>query len=342
MNAKINSKDELDELDRYLIGRELDGGWTIVDPRRVQRDHPSVCRAYIAKNRDGRTGFVKVLDNRGTGDLDKSRLEIDRFIYERDVVRKCSERNMRRIVQGIAYGHIEVRGSLSIYLHYLIFEWADSDVRSRAELEGPTHEAHALRWMHHATTAVEELHFSEISHQDIKPANLLIRTTLDAKLGDLGRAIDGSVRRGDLEKYSDATRDLTYAPPEVLYGESLPSLESRFSSDLYQLGSIATFLFTGLGMTTHLMKEIPLMHHWSRWREGYRQVLPYLSAAYDSALDRIAIAIDEPLRSELISTICELCEPDPEKRGYPAAKLGGDPKYSVRQYVSIFNRFVTP
>lgn len=338
INPKTN--DEWDDLDRYLVGKQLQGGWVISEPRRVERDHPSSCRCYCAVNGAGVKAFVKILDNRLT-DLDKARLELDRFVYERDIVNKCRTRNMRRVVQGLEYGYIEIPGLVPLVLHYLVFEWADSDVRSRIELDGPMHHAHCLRWLHHATTAIEELHFSEISHQDVKPANLLVRETLEAKLGDLGRAIDGSARRADLEIISDRTRDLTYAPPEMLYARPLQTLEDRFAADIYQLGAMAVYLFTGMGMTMQLMRDIPAMHHWRHWRGSWEAVLPFLAPQFEAAMSGFADSIDSLIRESLVTVVSQLCEPDPGRRGYPAHLLSGEPRYGVRRYVSAFNELAT-
>jgi hypothetical protein len=38
----------MDELDSLVIGKTLEGGWLVREPRHVQRDSPSACRAYVA------------------------------------------------------------------------------------------------------------------------------------------------------------------------------------------------------------------------------------------------------------------------------------------------------
>jgi len=50
----------MDELDSLIIGKTLEGGWVVQEPRHVQRDSPSACRAYLARNAKGANAFVKV------------------------------------------------------------------------------------------------------------------------------------------------------------------------------------------------------------------------------------------------------------------------------------------
>ena len=100
--------------------------------------------------------------------------------------------------------------------------------------------------------------------------------------------------------FSDSTRDFTYAPPEALYKQSMDTIEQRFAGDIYQLGAIAVYLFTQQGMTTQLMREIPDIHHWKRWRGDYEQVLPYLTMQFDLALSRIEETVDQSVREHLI------------------------------------------
>jgi hypothetical protein len=51
----------MDEFDNLLVGKTLEGGWIVQEPRHVQRDAASACRAYLARNAKGANAFVKVL-----------------------------------------------------------------------------------------------------------------------------------------------------------------------------------------------------------------------------------------------------------------------------------------
>lgn len=43
----------MDEFDNLLVGKTLEGGWIVQEPRHVQRDAASAYRAYVARNAKG-------------------------------------------------------------------------------------------------------------------------------------------------------------------------------------------------------------------------------------------------------------------------------------------------
>lgn len=54
----------MDDLDKFMIGKVLDGGWKVIEPRYIERDTSSTNRMYVARNDNGRPAFVKVYDPR--------------------------------------------------------------------------------------------------------------------------------------------------------------------------------------------------------------------------------------------------------------------------------------
>jgi len=70
----------MDELDQFLIGRELADGWIIKAPREIHRDAVSACRSYVAKNVSGDTAFVKVLDPRAHGTLEDAQRQLSQLV----------------------------------------------------------------------------------------------------------------------------------------------------------------------------------------------------------------------------------------------------------------------
>lgn len=191
----------------------------IREPRHMQRDSASACRSYVAENEKGEYAFVKVLDPRANGSLEEAQKHLSLFIYEKDVVDVCGHRNMHRVIRGLKYGTLKTPEPFSMSLHYLIFEWADCDLRSQIDLDERSHLSVVLRWLHHAATGLQQLHFSEIAHQDIKPANILVMPNRTAKLGDLGRAFSQSVPWPNLkEELRQRAPPLTgYQPPIVRF-----------------------------------------------------------------------------------------------------------------------------
>lgn len=262
----------MDDLDKFMIGKVLDGGWKVIEPRYIERDTSSTNRMYVARNDNGRPAFVKVYDPRGQGSLQQQELHLQLFRYEKEILDKCGERHLHRVVRALTSGELHAEGILVVTVRYLVFEWADSDVRSQTDLEQRVHLAASLRWLHHMATALQELHFLRIAHQDVRPATVLVMPDRTAKLGQLGRAHDHAYPRPG----GDAEPDPTNAPPEVLYGQAFRSHEDRCAGDLYALGSLAVYLFTGVGLNSQMARHMPPIHHWSEWRGSYEDVLDHI------------------------------------------------------------------
>jgi len=323
----------VDELDTFLVGSPLTGGWVIREPRHVQRDSASACRSYVAENEKGEHAFVKVLDPRANGSLEEAQKHLSLFIYEKDVVDVCGSRHMHRVIRGLEYGTLKTPEPFSMSLHYLIFEWADCDLRSQIDLDERSHLAVVLRWLHHAATGLQQLHFSEIAHQDIKPANILVMPNRTAKLGDLGRAHSQSIPRPNLKE----ERDPTYTAPELLYGGSIQSFDDRCAVDMYAFGGLAFFLVTGMSLNAELTRELAPMHHWATWRGALEDAMPYVRRAFEVVMQRAISNLDPAVLGRLAPAMRQLCDPDPMQRGHPSNRAGNGPRFGFQRYVSIFN-----
>jgi serine/threonine protein kinase len=327
----------MDELDQFLIGRALIDGWTVAQPHLVQRDAATACRSYVARHADGRVAFVKVLDPRADGSLEQAQRRLAQFIYESHITEICGSRNMRRVIRGLAKGVLNTPPPFSLPLHYLIFEWAERDVRSHAEPYEPRHMAMILRWMHHTATAIAELHYSEIVHQDIRPANVVVMPDLSAKLGGLSRAYDQRAPRDSQPQDGDPT----YLAPEHLYGEPLRTLEDRFAADMYAFGGSVFFLLRGLSVNAQLSRLLDPMHHWTRWRGSFADVLPYVTAAMDEVLHPAIADLGPLIAARLGPALRQLCDPNPAHRGHPANHQGHGSRFAMERYVSLFNLLAT-
>jgi serine/threonine protein kinase len=323
----------MDELDHFLIGRELSEGWTITAPHETQRDAVSACRAYTARNVDGRDAFVKVLDPRANGSLEEAQQQLEQFIHERHVTDVCASRNMRRVVRGIASGTIKTDPPFSMTIHYLVLEWGPHDVRSFLHPDEQVHLATTLRWLHHTATAIGELHYSEIVHQDIRPANVVVMPNKSAKVAGLGHSHSHKAPRAD----STATRDRTYLAPESLYGGRPMSLDDRLAADLYAFGSLCFFLIAGVSLNAEVARRLDPMHHWLNWRGTFPEALPYVTAAFDDVLAGVSADLTWEKSGRLMATIRQLCHPDPGVRGHPANIQGAGARYGMERYISLFD-----
>jgi serine/threonine protein kinase len=323
----------MDELDQLLIGQTLEGGWVVQEPRHVQRDAPSASRAYLASNSQGTKAFVKVLDPRANGSLQEAQNNLSQFIYEHAIVDVCAERNMHRVIRGLEYGILKTPEPFSVSLHYLVFEWAPCDLRSQIDLDERSHLAVVLRWLHHVATGLQQLHFSDIAHQDVKPANILVMENQSAKLGDLGRAH----RHAAPMNYVKQERDPTYAAPELLYGGIVNSFDDRCAADMYAFGGLVFFLVSGTSLNAELTRELAGMHHWSVWTGTFEDATPYVRRAFETVMHRAVANLDPSVADRLAPVMRQLCDPEPLHRGHPANRSGDGAPYGMQRFVSAFD-----
>jgi len=337
---------------RQLAGRSLSDGWVVLAP--VTRapgatgGHFSQC--YIVESSEGKRAFLKALDfSEALFSPDPARAlqaMTEAYNFERDLLSKCRDAKLDRIIKAIGEGRIVIPGTpAGGVVQYLIFELADGDIRSHLAAVGRLELAWTLRCLHHVATGLKQLHGQGIAHQDLKPSNVLICERSESKLADLGRA----AYRGRVSPHEDCqcAGDYGYAPPELLYG-FVPTdwAQRRQGCDLYLLGSMVVFFFTGLSMTSLIWDELHPSLRWptrdpaqqSFWTGTYDQVLPYVRDAFDRATRKLGTSMKHSkLRSDLCEIVLQLCHPDPSLRGVPAGVRGMTPQFSCERYVSRFD-----
>jgi len=341
----------------FLEGKTLDGGWLVT--ARVEpgpgKTGGTFSVGYLAVKLDANgdpteeNGFVKAIDFSqwhlfGPDLVNALQAMTSAFQFERDLVIECASRNMRNVVRGVAHGAIEIGHGVLRSVNYIVFEVADGDIREQLDAMPAFDQAWAMRSLHNIANGVRQLHGANIFHQDIKPSNVLTfagaNKSEQSKLGDLGRA----GRSGHVSPHDPLPikGDPMYAPPECFYGfhQSEQHLDQR-ASDIYQLGSMVMFLFTKVGMTGNIFSRTlnvfrPPMAN-GTWGGTYDQVLPHLRVAFDEAIEELESAVPDQLRAHVVTTVRELCDPDPRLRGN--AKAGRDLKrrYSTEFYVSRFD-----
>jgi eukaryotic-like serine/threonine-protein kinase len=325
--------DNLDPLDKFMTGKTLDGNWLIEGPRDIARGEPTACRTYTARDSNGNPVFVKVHVPGHSESLAEEQRALDEFAYEKMVTDRCGTRKMRRVIRGLGAGEIRIPGDLPVRLHYLVLESADSDIRSQMEADDGKHAASSLRWLHHLATGLDELHFSTISHEDVQPAHALVMPDRTAKLGGLAAANDWQNGR----PHGDADKNPVYAAPEILYRKGIHSFDDRCALDMYQLGSLAVFLFHGISLTTQMQRNLEGPHHWKEWTGSFADAMPYLKLAFDNSLRALEPLVPDMIRARLMPAIRELADPDPALRGHPLNRAGRGPRYGLARYVSLFD-----
>jgi len=189
-----------------------------------------------------------------------------------------------------------------------------------------------MRALKDVTLGLHQVHREMIAHQDAKPSNVLAYGDKGFKIADFGRAS----RRGLSARHDGfmIAGDRTYATPELLYGFTHPDfIPRRIGCDLYMLGNLAGFLFSGVNMTAHLLSRLDSQHHPMNWGGTYAEVLPYLQTAFTQVLGHVEPLIDERVRTNVLNLIKQQCNPDIAHRGHPKG-IGRPAQYSLERYLS--------
>jgi len=140
--------------------------------------------------------------------------------------------------------------------------------------------------------ALAALHRNGVVHADIKPSNIMVKRTGDAKIVDIGSAFDVG------HPPSRRTCTPTYAAPEVLEGG-----ECTARSDLASLGYVLIEMLAGVPVFAGLSSYRDLLEAKRFMAQRLSRILP-----------------DEVVCSELLMNFCRgLIAPDPMRR-FPSAE----------------------
>jgi serine/threonine protein kinase len=260
---------------------------------------------------------------------------------------------MDRVVTAIDHGNCPVIcDGVQDAIFFLVFELAQCDIRSHVVEAHRANDVWRMSALHHLAIAIQQLHGGGVCHNDIKPANFLVIDASLQKLADLGQATSDLHRASHEERHDIG--DPTYAAPEFLYAQTpqdrvaLCDKLRRQASDLYQLGSIANYLFTGRMITPDVVSRLEAVHqppiNSHGWGGGYDALLPFWRAAFNETILQLeqAITLDREEReanllSAVVVAVQQLSEPDPRLRGHPANRTGHQSPLDLQRYVSLFD-----
>ena len=317
-----------------LVGETLSGEWTVdsrVTPTAVQTgDNFSI--GYLACNSSGRRGYVKVLNYeeafRSVDPTAALQQMTEAYNFERDLVDRCGIHRLSRVVAAYCHGTVRI-AAFPIPINYIVFEFAQFDIRRALDLSSDLDMAVKLRMCHNAASGLAQLHAIGVAHQDVKPSNLLVfdhstSGLANSKIADLGRATDRNVAAWH-DSFTIAG-DPTYAPPEQRYGEVHSSFAlRRLACDLYQLGNLIAFIVTGTTMNARLDMHLHPAYAPANWGGSYADVLAYVQAAHSLSLQDFAQSIDHPLGDRIVQIVSCLTDPDASRRGHPASHRARQP-----------------
>jgi len=264
------------------------------------------------------------------------------FLSENSLLEFCKNSNLDKIVKVLQVGYASppagVATAAPFPVPYLMFELAeDGDIRNFILKTEIADDYWRLTHLHSVTVGLQQLHSNQICHQDLKPANVLIFKENGAKIGDLGRA--SSKQTPAPHDNARIPGDQRYAPPELSYGEIPTSwVDRREASDLYHLGSLMTYLFTGASANVLLYEQhLPAEFHFSNWRGRYADVLPHLEAAFAKVVAEVSPMFPDWARADLTTMLQQMCAPDFTKRGAPESRRQTNSPLGLERFVSRFD-----
>lgn len=332
-----------------LAGVVLDSTWEVLTPITPLGHSTGSTFSIGYQVRNARTkeiAFLKALDLIGA--MAKTSMDLRDLLnahaYEQAVLERCF--GARNVAVAIDHGEYRDPAAPHLPVPYLVFDLAQGDIRSQ-RVSTAFDVAFKLRCLHHVTAGMQQLHARRISHQDLKPSNVLVFGDQVSRIGDLGRAIDGL--NGSIYDDYRFAGDHQYAPPEILYHAPLSPewADKRLSADLYQLGSLIFYLFTDTQANAHLLLHLAPAHLPASWGDSYANLLPHLIAGFGRSMDGFAEALERelagyPRAQARIRRIVEcLCHPDPLLRGHPANRRGHHNPYGLERFVSEMDLLAT-
>jgi serine/threonine protein kinase len=324
-----------------LVGQTLKGGWLVVEKLAKPGTGGNFSVGYKAEHPDHGEAFVKALDytasfdfcrRRGMGPTDIMKTLSDDYYFERDFSQRCKNLSLKRVAHAIESGHIDVDPTHHLgMVEYLIFEFADADVRTYLSKRPEVDEVFALRSLHHIASALFHLHSANMAHQDLKPSNTLYWHDKGAKICDFGRSWSHDIK----SPYDDSAcaGDPTYTPFEFMLNAVPLDVDARrFGCDIYMFGSMIVFCFTRLSINGLINSNILKSIRPFNWGGSFATNLPYIQAAFAESLEQFGECVPGFYRNDLVDMVAQLCEPDPSKRGHPEDRKSR--KYSMQRYIS--------
>ncbi len=152
-----------------------------------------------------------------------------RFERESKITRQLAHPNVVRCLDAGVSAHQTM---------FLVLEYVDSgDLRDLVEAKGGLTEALALAILYQVADGLAEADRLKLIHRDIKPPNIFVASTGQAKLADFGIARSTESSRTMLTMEGSIVGSPMYMSPEQILTD--PTLDVR--SDIYALGAVLYF-----------------------------------------------------------------------------------------------------
>lgn len=328
-----------------LLGIELDDGWKVVEKIKPRPENTGGHFSVGYKvQKDEKFAFLKAIDftaaNEQPDPEQFAKSILDSFIFERDLLQKCNKKKLSKIVTAIGHGVYIPKNATYFFerINYIIFEFADGNIRNHLQRMKYFDLAWVLRSLHSTAIGLDQLHKNKIAHQDLKPSNVLI-INKTSKIGDLGRSHDESVNVSH-DKYMQPG-DRTYYPPDTFYNNNnWDKFHFKVATDLYLLGSLIFSYFFKLSLKDLLIIELKKQDLLENLSNDFYADLPYFQISFEIIIHNLEKEINKispKIARELIPLIKMLCELDPYKRGFNKNIELGTGQYSLERFISKFD-----
>lgn len=325
-----------------LTGAILPNGWRVVRAidKAPNATGSTFSKAYVVTGSGGQEAFLKAIDlasalNHPPPVFRELERMLRAFRYEVDLVGRCAESKMDRIVRVLDHGDITLEdGNAFSTVPYLIFEMATGDAHAFLDFSVGIDIAWVLRTLHEVAVGITQLHQQQIAHQDIKPSNVIVFDNDGSKVGDLGRA--SSLGHPIDHDALDWAGDGKYSPPELLYG-FLPAewTDRRFGCDAYMFGGLVLFLTSGLCIASEVQQRLPPELRRGAYTGSYQDLIPFLKKATNELILSVEATLPVNIRSELGAMLRSLLEPDVAGRGHPSQRrMKHGNRFDLRRYVT--------
>lgn len=291
--------------------------------------------------------FIKVFDfamafaNCG-GDVMRTMYQVSsEHQHETRLLTICADAKLDRIIKVLGSGQdmVQTASGHSTPVVYIAFEPADGDMRKIIKKIDAVDLAWRLSMLHQVAVGLQQLHMQGISHQDLKPSNVMICDSRNegTKIGDLGRATHDRIAAGH-DDYP-VVGDRRYAPPEQAYGiVAVSPQDRRQGCDLYHLGCLIAFAFSSTTPNQGYLKlpiEIrPPCWNNGEWRGTYDEVKHHLDAAFTEYLVAFRASLPEWLADEITGMVQYLCTPHYLDRGHPDARRQAGRPLGLDRFIS--------